>query len=95
MKSVHKPSCLVFLEHARRLFAPTRHGRIWRETWGSMISEEKERLGVNGEGWLETVRHFGRWFERAAGRRDSLESAATQAGGGRFQGRCSAKLAFR
>ena len=54
-----------------------------------------ERLGVNGEGWLETVRHFGRWFKHAAGRRDSLAAAATQAGRRWSQGQCSAKLAFR
>ncbi len=40
-----------------------------------------ERLGVNGDGWLETVRHFGRWFKRAAGRGDSLVALAMRSGG--------------
>ncbi len=31
-----------------------------------------ERLGVNTDGWVETVRPFGCWFKTAAGRRGSL-----------------------
>lgn len=27
-----------------------------------------ERLGMSAEFWLDTVRNFGRWFNRAAGR---------------------------
>ncbi len=54
-----------------------------------------ERLGLKGDGWLETVRHFGRWFKRAAGRRDSLVALATRSGRQWFQGQRAAAIAFR
>ena len=54
-----------------------------------------ERLGLNGDGWLETVRHFGRWFKRAAGHRDSLVALATRTGRQWFQGQRAPAIAFR
>jgi hypothetical protein len=39
-----------------------------------------DRVRINGDGSLETVRDFGRWFKRAAGRADSLVSAALRTG---------------
>ncbi len=53
-----------------------------------------ERLQVNGDNWVETVRNFGVWFKRAAGRAVSLADAA--AGNGRqwFQGLAHAQSAF-
>jgi hypothetical protein len=54
-----------------------------------------DRLGLNGECWLETVRHFGRWFKRAAGGRESLAAAALRCGRHWFQGQRAAKLAFQ
>ena len=59
------------------------------------LSPILERLGLNGECWLETVRHFGRWFKRAAGGRESLAAAAMRCGRRWFQGQCAAKLAFQ
>ena len=46
-----------------------------------------ERLWINGDGWLETVRHFGRRFKRAVGRADSRASAARAAAGAGFKAR--------
>jgi hypothetical protein len=38
------------------------------------------RLQLSGETWLDTVRHFGRWFRRAAGRPDTLAAEAARRG---------------
>jgi REP element-mobilizing transposase RayT len=54
-----------------------------------------ERLGVNFEGWIQTVQQFGRWFKRAAGRRDSLAALAHRSGRRWFQGQRAATIAFR
>ena len=63
------------------------------------IVETPERseytLGVNGDGWVETVRHFGGWFKTAAGRRDSLARLAARRGKAWLQGQSAADLAFR
>src|ERR1039457_6217874 len=59
------------------------------------LSPILDRLGLNGECWLETVRHFGRWFKRAAGGRESLAAAAMRCGRRWFQGQCAAKIAFQ
>src|ERR1017187_3569685 len=40
------------------------------------LSPILDRLVQSGECWMETGRHFGRWFKRAAGGRDSLAAAA-------------------
>jgi hypothetical protein len=37
-------------------------------------------LQINGDGWLETMRGFGRWFKRGVVRADSLVSAALRTG---------------
>ncbi len=54
-----------------------------------------ERLGVIGEGWVETVQQFGRRFKTAAGRRDSLTALAQRRGKAWLQGHGAAALAFR
>ncbi len=54
-----------------------------------------ERLGLNGDAWVETVQHFGRLFKRAAGRVDSLTAAAAQSGRRWLQGRSAARVAFQ
>jgi REP element-mobilizing transposase RayT len=59
------------------------------------LSPTLDRLGLNCDGWLETVRHFGRWFKRAAGGRDSLANGATRCGRRWFQGQCAARIAFQ
>ena len=43
-----------------------------RATIPAQLAPILERLGVNTDGWVETVRHFGRWFKTAVGRRESL-----------------------
>ncbi|MFI5459747.1 MAG: hypothetical protein ACHRXM_30345 [Isosphaerales bacterium] len=35
---------------------------------------------MNGDGLVETARHFGRWFKRAADRGDSLAAMAMEDG---------------
>ncbi len=52
-------------------------------------------LRLHGECWLETVRHFGRWFKRAAGGRESLAIAAMRCGRRWFQGQSAARIAFQ
>ncbi len=59
------------------------------------LSPILDRLGLNGECWLETVSHFGRWFKRAAGGRESLASAALRCGRRWFQGQAAARIAFQ
>jgi REP element-mobilizing transposase RayT len=59
------------------------------------LSPILERLGLNSECWLETVRHFGRWFKQAAGGRDSLAAAAMRCGRRWFQGQRAATIAFQ
>ena len=54
-----------------------------------------DRLGLNGECWLETTRHFGRWFKRAAGGRESLAAAASRCGRRWFHGQVVARVAFQ
>jgi hypothetical protein len=66
-----------------------------RGTIPGPLSPILDRLGQSGECWLETVRHFGRWFKRAAGGRDSLAAAAMRCGRRWFQGQCAAKIAFQ
>jgi hypothetical protein len=59
------------------------------------LSPILDRLGLNGECWLETVRHFGRWFKRAAGGRESLAAAAMRCSRRWFQGQSAARIAFQ
>jgi hypothetical protein len=59
------------------------------------LSPILDRLGLNGKCWLETVRHFVRWFKRTAGGRESLADAALRCGRRWFQGQRAAKIAFQ
>jgi hypothetical protein len=54
-----------------------------------------ERLGINSEGWVETVRRFGSWFKTAVGRGRSLRDLAERRGKAWLQGQRGAALAFR
>ena len=54
-----------------------------------------DRLAINSDGWIETVRNFGRWFKRAVGRVDSLTSAALRTGRRWYQGQRAAVVAFQ
>ncbi len=81
---------LSLLDWTGRELLEGRRGTITGE-----LSTILDRLGLNGECWLETVRHFGRWFKRAAGGRESLAAAAMRCGRRWFQGQCAAKMAFR
>ena len=65
-----------------------------RGTIPAQLSPILERLGVSRVGWVETVRHFGRWFKRAVGRHDSLAAIAMRSGRCWFQGQCAARVAF-
>ncbi len=58
------------------------------------LSPILERLGINVELWLETVRHFGRWFKRAAGRGVSLAEYTELTGKRWHHGQVVAKVAF-
>ena len=53
-----------------------------------------DRLRINGDGWLETVRNFGRWFKRGAGRA-RLSGVRGFVNGRRwYQGQHAARIAF-
>jgi REP element-mobilizing transposase RayT len=54
-----------------------------------------ERLGIIGDGWVETVRQFGRRFKTAVGHRDLLTALAERRGKAWLQGGAAAALAFR
>ncbi len=45
-----------------------------------------QRLGVRGEGWLEVVTNFGRWFHRVIGRVEDLRQQAARSNGSYFHG---------
>jgi REP element-mobilizing transposase RayT len=66
-----------------------------RGTIPTRLSPILDGLGLNSECWLETVLHFGRWFKRAAGGRDSLAAAALRCGRRWFQGQRAATIAFQ
>jgi len=61
----------------------------------SQLAPIRERLGVNEDGWVETVRELGRWFKTAAGLRDSLARLAARKGKAWLQRQSAAALAFR
>jgi len=65
-----------------------------RGTIPGALSPILQRLGLNGNAWIETVQHFGRLFKRAVGRVDSLTAAAAHSGRRWFQGRSAARIAF-
>jgi hypothetical protein len=73
-------------------------GRQFRSTARGMIPAQfapiLERLGVNGDGWVDTVRHFGRWFKRAVGHRKLMAALAARTGRSWFQGQRAAAIAF-
>ena len=54
-----------------------------------------ERLGIVGDGWIETVRQFGRRFKTAVGRHDALAALAARMGKAWLQDSNAAALAFR
>jgi hypothetical protein len=66
-----------------------------RGTIPDQIAPILERLGDIGEGWVETVRQFGRRFKTAAGRRESLVSLAVHRGKACLQGHGAAAMASR
>ena len=53
-----------------------------------------DRLRIVGDSWLDSVRHFGRWFHRAVGSAENVQSAATRAGKRWFTGIGSCRQAF-
>lgn len=53
-----------------------------------------ERLGLNGEHWVDTIKNFGKMFKRASGRPISLTEAAKRSGQLWFQGASSSRVAF-
>jgi REP element-mobilizing transposase RayT len=73
-------------------------GRQLRATAGALIPAELapilERLGIESDRWLDTVRHFGRRFKRAAGRHDSMAALASRSGRSWLQGQRAAAIAF-
>ena len=80
---------LALLDWTGRQIRATAHGMI-----PARLAPILERLGVNGDGWLDTMRHFGRWFKRAVGRRDTLAALAVRSGQSWFQGQRAAAIAF-
>ena len=53
-----------------------------------------DRPRIVGDSWLDSVRHSGRWFHRAVGSTESVQSAATRAGKRWFSGIRSCRHAF-
>jgi len=53
-----------------------------------------ERLQVAEDAWLESVRHFGRWFHRAVGRAERLAEEAARSGKRWFGGLARCRQAF-
>ena len=53
-----------------------------------------QRLGVNSEGWAETVSHFGSRFRLAAGLLSNLHRFASRLGRRWVKGTAAARVAF-
>jgi hypothetical protein len=53
-----------------------------------------QRLHVRAETWTETVKQFGRWFHRVAGRAETVQRRAARAGKRWYQGGRHCRLAF-
>jgi hypothetical protein len=83
------PKYLSLLDWTGRQLRAGRRGTI-----PDHLAPILDRLRINGDGWLETVRDFGRWFKRAVGRADSLASAALRTGRRWYQGQRAARIAF-
>ncbi len=66
-----------------------------RGTIPAQIGPILERLGVIGEGWVETMRQFGRRFKTVAGRRASLVALAVRRAKAWLLGQGAAALALR
>jgi hypothetical protein len=60
----------------------------------AQLAHIMEQLGVNSGGWVNTVRHFGRWFKRVEGRYATTAAFADRSGGSWFQGQRAAAAAF-
>jgi hypothetical protein len=82
-------SYLSLLDWTGRQIRATSRGTIPAE-----FAPILERLRINGDGWIETVRRFGRWFKRVVGRRDSLKTLADRTGRRWFHGQRAAAVAF-
>jgi hypothetical protein len=87
------------LEHPKYLSLLDWTGRQLRAGKRGTIPDHRapilDRLRINRDGWLETVRDFGRWFKRTVGRADLLTSAAMRTGRRWFQGQRAARTAFQ
>jgi hypothetical protein len=53
-----------------------------------------DRLKVNGEGWIETVRCYGRWFKQVVADCNSMKTFAKKIGRCWFHGQRAAAVAF-
>ena len=53
-----------------------------------------DRLKLNGDGWIETVRCYGRWFKQVVGGLNSLKNLAGQLGRSWFHGRAQPRSHF-
>jgi REP element-mobilizing transposase RayT len=82
-------SYLSLLDWTGRQIRATSRGTIPAE-----FAPILERLRINGDGWIETVRRFGRWFKRVVGRRDTLKTLADRTGRRWFHGQRAAAVAF-
>ncbi len=72
--------------------------QVRRDKRGSIPSELSpilDRLDIEAENWIESVKNFGRWFHRAAGRADHLLEEAARAGRRWLHGLARCREAFR
>ena len=53
-----------------------------------------DRLKLNGDGWIETVRNYDRWFKQVVGGLTSMKKLARQIGRCWFHGQRAAAVAF-
>jgi len=71
--------------------------QVRREKQGRIPAELApilDRLQVNSSTWLDSVRNFGRWFRRAAGRRTSLAAEAARTNRRWLHGTRASETAF-
>jgi hypothetical protein len=87
---IHLDEYLSLLDWTGRQLREGRRGTI-----PARLAPILERLGIIGDGWVETVRQFGRWFKMAAGRRGSLADLAVRRRKAWLQGQGAAAPAFR
>ena len=93
-ESMSLDAYLKLLDWTGRQVRAAASGSSQRGVIPSDLQPILDRLRIVGDSWLDSVRHFGRWFHRAVGSAENVQSAAARAGKRWFSGIRSCRQAF-